>query len=125
MIKLIVVIACLRLTIARPQGQFDPSSTTSASILEYTVADDGVGNFNYSYKTSDGTSDQAEGHLKDILVPKYDDNGQRVGDEQAKGLVQQGSYSYTAPDGQQFTVDWVADEEGFKPRGIHLPLPPV
>lgn len=124
MIKFIVVIACLHLTIARPQGHFDPSSTTPATLLEYTVADDGAGNFNYSYKTSDGTSENAQGSLKDILVAKYDDKGQRVGDEQAKGLVQQGSYSFVAPDGLTYSVDWVADEEGFKPRAAHLPQPP-
>lgn len=122
MIKFIVVIACLNLAIARPQGQFE-SSTTPASILEYTVADDGVGNFNYAYKTSDGISESAQGNLKEVLIPKYDDKGQRVGDERAMGLVQQGSYSYTGDDGRVYTVNWVADEEGFKPSGDHIPKP--
>lgn len=105
MFKVIVVITCLHCAFARPQGDyFEKTSTTPASILEYTVADDGAGNFNFAYKSSDGISEQAEGHLKDILVPKYDEDGRRVGDEQAKGLVQKGTYSYTAPDGQVIKV---------------------
>jgi loricrin len=117
MIKFVVVIACASLALARPQESNLLPSTTSASILEYTQADDGSGNFNFAFKTSDGINESAQGSLKDITVPKYDDNGQRVGDESAKGLVQQGSYSYTAPDGQQISVNWVADENGFQPQG--------
>ena len=40
------------------------------------------------------------------------------------GTVSRGSYSYTAPDGQVVTVNWVADENGFQPQGTHLPTPP-
>ncbi|KAG5675015.1 hypothetical protein PVAND_004955 [Polypedilum vanderplanki] len=122
MIKLIVVIACATLALARPQ---ENPSTTPAAILEYTAADDGTGNFNFAFKTSDGINESAQGNLKDITVPKYNEAGEKVGDEQAKGLVQQGSYSYTAPDGQQITVNWVADENGFQPTGDHIPLPPA
>lgn len=106
MIKLIVVISCAYLALARPQLN-DPS-TTSATILEYTQADDGIGNFNFAFKTSDGINEEAQGNLKDITVPKYDENGQRVGDEQAKGLVQTGSYSYLSPEGETISVKWVA-----------------
>lgn len=108
--KFLVVLAFATLALARPQ---DISiSTTPATILEYTQADDGIGNFNFAYKTSNGILDSAQGGLKDITVPKYDDNGQVVGSEQAKGLVQKGTYSYTSPEGQQIQVNWVADENG-------------
>jgi Insect cuticle protein len=98
MFKFIVVIACIQLTLARPQDAVP--STTAATILEYTVQDDGTGNFDFSFKSSDGIQENASGSLKDINVPKYDEQGRKIGDELARGLVQKGSYSYTAPDGQ-------------------------
>lgn len=44
--------------------------------------------------------------------------------EDLNAQVQQGSYSYTAPDGQVITVHYTADESGFHPSGDHLPTPP-
>lgn len=32
-----------------------------------------------------------------------------------------GSYSYTAPDGQQISVSYKADAGGFQPEGAHFP----
>jgi hypothetical protein len=40
------------------------------------------------------------------------------------GAISSGSYSYTNPDGSVITVNWVADENGFKASGDHLPTPP-
>ena len=40
------------------------------------------------------------------------------------GIVSRGSYSYTSPEGQVITVNWIADENGFQPSGDHLPTPP-
>lgn len=36
----------------------------------------------------------------------------------------QGSFQYTAPDGAQIQVTYVANEGGFQPQGSHLPVPP-
>lgn len=35
-----------------------------------------------------------------------------------------GSFSYTGPDGVQYSVRYTADENGFHPEGDHLPTPP-
>jgi hypothetical protein len=41
-----------------------------------------------------------------------------------KGIVtvMRGSYSYTDPDGRLISVTWVADENGFRATGDHLPV---
>lgn len=44
--------------------------------------------------------------------------------EKIPTLVQQGSYSYTAPDGQIINVEYTADEFGFRVKGDHIPTPP-
>lgn len=35
-----------------------------------------------------------------------------------------GSYSYTGPDGVQYTITYTADADGFHPQGAHIPTPP-
>lgn len=61
-----------------------------------------------SYETSDGVSRDEEAQLKN------------VGTEQ-EALSVRGSYSFVAPDGQTYTVNYIADENGFQPEGAHLP----
>lgn len=38
-------------------------------------------------------------------------------------LVQHGEYTYTAPDGQVISVQYTADEHGFRATGDHIPTP--
>ena len=48
----------------------------------------------------------------------------RIGNEPEEiGTVSRGSYSYEM-DGVTYTVNWVADENGFQPTGNHLPVAP-
>ncbi|XP_013187910.2 flexible cuticle protein 12-like [Amyelois transitella] len=61
--------------------------------------------YDFEYKTSDGVSRREEGTLI------------TVGDQQGIGV--KGSYSYTAPDGQQYQVTFTADDKGYKPQ-IHI-----
>ena len=63
--------------------------------------------FLYRYETSDGISRAEIGELK-----KIDDN---------EAIVVRGTYSYTGADGSVYTVNYVADENGFQPEGSHLP----
>ncbi|CAL8091687.1 unnamed protein product [Orchesella dallaii] len=38
-------------------------------------------------------------------------------------ISKSGSFRYTSPEGQQIQTVWVADENGFRAEGAHLPLP--
>ncbi|KAG8324179.1 hypothetical protein J6590_098456 [Homalodisca vitripennis] len=69
------------------------------------------GRFQYAFETENGIALNAVGDVKQ-LSPQ----------EQAQ--VIQGSYSYTAPDGQVITTSYTADENGFVAQGNHLPVAP-
>lgn len=63
---------------------------------------------NYSYQTSDGVSREEKAELKN------------VGTEN-EALVVQGSYSYVGEDGVTYTVNYIADENGYRASGVHIP----
>ncbi|XP_030030085.2 uncharacterized protein LOC115447234 [Manduca sexta] len=85
----------------RPHAELDANAVT----LNYhnVITPDG---FSYSYDTSNGISANESGTAN---------NGVRA----------QGAYSYTGDDGKVYRVVYTADENGFQPRGDHLPLLPV
>jgi len=63
------------------------------------------GTYNFNYLTQDGQSRQEKGS------PSPGIGG---------SIVQSGSWSYTGSDGQVYTVEFVADELGYRPVGQHL-----
>lgn len=65
----------------------------------------------YSYETSNGIAADQQGYLKN--------RGTNL-----EAQVVQGSYSYTGPDGILYRVDYIADENGYRASGAHLPTPP-
>lgn len=65
--------------------------------------------FLFSYETSDGQKAESDGQLKNI------------GTEQ-EALAVKGSFSYVGDDGVTYSVNYVADENGFQPQGAHLPV---
>ncbi|CAD7076731.1 unnamed protein product [Hermetia illucens] len=65
------------------------------------------GSYQYAYETGNGIAGQEQGALKNPDT-----------------LAAQGSFSYTAPEGEQISLQYVADENGFQPSGSHLPTPP-
>ncbi|KAH0813485.1 hypothetical protein GEV33_009305 [Tenebrio molitor] len=62
-------------------------------------------NYNFAYETGDGIQAQEEGYLKNA-------------GSQDEAQAAQGSFSYTSPDGQQISVSYTADENGFQPQDL-------
>lgn len=62
----------------------------------------------FSYETSDGQVREETG-----TVTKVDDK--------LSVLAVKGFYSYVGTDGETYKVDYVADRNGFQPRGDHIP----
>lgn len=84
----------------RPQADAD----RNAIILNYENVLTPEG-FSYTFDTSNGIH--------------ADESGTAV-----NGVKAQGSYSYTGDDGKFYEVVYSADENGFQPRGDHLPTAP-
>lgn len=61
-----------------------------------------------SVDQSNGQSQQETSELRQI-------------NPEAASIAVRGSYSYIAPDGVTYTVNYVADENGFRPEGAHIP----
>ncbi|GJQ74124.1 hypothetical protein Trydic_g19046 [Trypoxylus dichotomus] len=80
-------------------------------ITRYINDNNGDGTYQFDYETENRISQHEVGQLKN------------AGSNQESSVVH-GSFSYAAPDGQLLTVDYVADENGFRPSGAHLPTPP-
>ncbi|KAM7358937.1 larval cuticle protein 65Ag1-like [Cochliomyia hominivorax] len=87
-----------------------PPRSEEATVLK-SESEVGPESFQYAYATSDGVEAEAQGQLKN------------VGTED-EAIVVKGSFSFVADDGQTYTVNYVADENGFQPQGAHLPVAP-
>ncbi|XP_061377853.1 endocuticle structural glycoprotein SgAbd-5-like [Danaus plexippus] len=78
-----------------------PTDESQATILTYEYNNDGSGNYNFRYTTSNGISRQETGTLvNEGLTNEH--------------IEVRGSYSYIQPDGRLETVEYTADENGFK-----------
>ncbi|XP_044751895.1 endocuticle structural glycoprotein SgAbd-2-like isoform X2 [Coccinella septempunctata] len=93
-----------------PGGGAGGSDDASATIISQEYENNGDGSYKYSYETSNGIKAQEDGELKP------------GGEEGIQSAV--GSFSYTAPDGTEIKLEYTADENGFVPKGDHLPTPP-
>jgi hypothetical protein len=60
------------------------------------------------YETSDGVSRTESAQLKEVGLEN-------------PALQVSGSYKFIAADGQEYTVNYIANENGFQPEGAHLP----
>ncbi|KAJ8731542.1 hypothetical protein PYW07_004706 [Mythimna separata] len=103
--KSFIVAACIVACV------YAAGSEKEAQVLsnEYDLTPEG--NYRSAYETENGISGQSSSVLK------------AVGKDEVAQEVS-GSYSYTAPDGQLISVNYVANENGYEARGAHLPTPP-
>ncbi|XP_055307860.1 endocuticle structural glycoprotein SgAbd-8-like [Sitodiplosis mosellana] len=94
------------------QTEFQQPTTEPIPIIRQEQEVNFDGTYKWAYETGNGIKAEESGFLKNAGVP----------DQEAQ--VAQGSYSYTAPNGQLISVTYIADENGFQPQGDHLPTPP-
>ncbi|XP_045468991.1 endocuticle structural glycoprotein SgAbd-2-like [Harmonia axyridis] len=90
---------------ARASGQ------PQIAILRFNNENNGDGTYRFEYETENKIAQQESGQLKN------------AGTDQESSVVQ-GSYSYVGQDGQTYTINYIADELGFRATGAHLPVAP-
>ncbi|KAJ8944630.1 hypothetical protein NQ318_004717, partial [Aromia moschata] len=133
-VERVVFTLAVSVCLASPQKQYDDHSqqaqqyqeprerghetSTYIPIIRYNKEQGEDGSYKASYETGNNIISEEEGYLKN-LGPDPDAEGETL-----NGQVQQGSYSYTSPEGQIITVNYIADEKGFHATGDHLPTPP-
>ncbi|KAG6451777.1 endocuticle structural glycoprotein SgAbd-8 [Manduca sexta] len=108
--KSIVLVSMLvAVAFAAPQGQPEHEPIP---IVRDDSQINGDGSYQYAYETGNGISADQKGELK------------KVGDVEA--LEVQGEFKYPSENGEQISLTYTADENGFHPQGAHLPTaPPV
>ncbi|KAJ6639788.1 Endocuticle structural protein SgAbd-6 [Pseudolycoriella hygida] len=98
----IVFAAIIALTVAAP-ADYNDISVVKAAIDHIDTT-----GYKFEYEQSDGVVRTEEGVLKN------------AGTEQ-EALEVRGSVTWTAADGQVYTLNFVADENGYRPEGAHIP----
>ncbi|KAJ8937480.1 hypothetical protein NQ314_011870 [Rhamnusium bicolor] len=90
-----------------PIQSYSSPTSPPVPILRFNNDNNGDGSYRFDYETANHIAAQESGHLKTSDASEV-----------------QGFYSYLAPNGQTISVSYVADENGFRPAGDHLPTPP-
>lgn len=96
------------------QADRRPVSTTPIPILHWNKQQEHDGTYKTSYETGNNIIAEESGYIKTI----------GEGEDRAEAIVQQGTFSYTSPEGQLITIHYTADETGFHAQGDHIPTPP-
>ncbi|CAH0553725.1 unnamed protein product [Brassicogethes aeneus] len=76
-------------------------------ILHSSYDSDSKGNYKFGYQTGNEIYQQEIGRVKD-----------------SNSIEKSGGVSYKSPEGKTITLNYIADENGFRPAGDHLPTPP-
>uniref|UniRef100_A0A2A4J6L1 Uncharacterized protein n=1 Tax=Heliothis virescens TaxID=7102 RepID=A0A2A4J6L1_HELVI len=88
-----------------------PVATDTHPILRYENVNNGDGTYKNNYETGNGIS-------------AHESGAPRAPGPQGLAVTAEGGFSYRAPDGQQVSLTYTADENGFHPVGSHIPTPP-
>ncbi|KAH9640760.1 hypothetical protein HF086_007331 [Spodoptera exigua] len=96
---------------AASASAFTSSYGAHIPILKFENVNNGDGNYRYSYETGNGISAHESGEP-------------RAAGPEGPAVTAEGGFSYRAPDGQQVSLTYTADENGFHPVGSHIPTPP-
>ncbi|XP_068143091.1 larval cuticle protein 65Ag1-like [Drosophila tropicalis] len=97
---IIVFVALFAFALAAPNRD--------AETLRYDTDIDPL-SYKFGLETSNGIRTNEEGQVKD------------VGSED-EAIVVRGSYSYIGDDGVTYSVNYIADKNGFQPQGAHIPV---
>ncbi|RLU26259.1 hypothetical protein DMN91_000052 [Ooceraea biroi] len=96
--KILVILALVAGVLTAPQGNLNDITI----VKQEEVNNIGVGGYHFSYEQSDGQKREETAELKNEGT-----------DDEALSVV--GSFSFIAPDGHTYRVDYTADETGFHP----------
>lgn len=90
-------------------------TTTSMPILwQRQQGPNSDGSYNWAYEGANGVKAEEKGTLKEV----------GTGADAKKIIVVEGKFSYNNQDGSRVELTYVADENGFRAMGAHLPTPP-
>ncbi|XP_032510831.1 larval cuticle protein 1-like [Danaus plexippus] len=107
---IIVALALVALVAAAPVEKESPKIIRS----EYDQQSNGA--YSYQFESEDGISKSEVAEVKEVL--DEDNKPQLI-------LVIRGSFSYPRNDGGVETINYVADENGFRAEGPSIPQPPA
>ncbi|XP_057666053.1 endocuticle structural glycoprotein SgAbd-2-like isoform X2 [Diorhabda carinulata] len=109
--KMIIILFAI-LAIARAQYYRPAIGGAAIRIISQTQEGPNAdGSYKWSYDTENGISAEEQGILKNR-------------GSQAEATEAKGGFRYTAPDNSVISLTYVADENGFRAFGPHLPTPP-
>ncbi|XP_063621458.1 endocuticle structural glycoprotein ABD-5-like [Cydia splendana] len=102
--KLFVVFALVAVAGAAAQQRAPRQNIIRSAInlLRSTSDNDGLGNYAFAYEQDNGQKQEEQGTLKNAGT-----------DDEA--LSVKGTYEWVGPDGVTYTVNYVADENGYQP----------
>uniref|UniRef100_T1I0T7 Uncharacterized protein n=2 Tax=Rhodnius prolixus TaxID=13249 RepID=T1I0T7_RHOPR len=113
-LEVLSFVSVIGYVLARPQFGGGQQYTTPVPIISQSQDGPNLdGSYSFSYQSGDGTQAQEQGYVKNF-----------GSGEPAELQTAEGSFSYTAPDGQVIQIVYKADENGFVPQGAHIPTPP-